>query len=328
MGLPVAVTESAAAKRWGIRKQWYQQLKALTADLEQIPDRPVLDDNDQQRLGIKLSEFSAEPGDSATFEDGPKYFTPPLCEDLPISPCCQSLWGGDKYPSDHRSLWPREPPMNEAAAELVNDYYDGWELADVITRHWCELQRGYRTAWTMTPPGNPVRRHARYNEITYKDPHKFLVPHVFDMFSARKPHQILIMISDHPAEESSLLRSEVIAMTTFMKWKMRSMSREQSLVYPVMVISIMNLFKVRVLQGHFDGTLHLRRSKMYDFAVEDHEEVMKIMVCWLRSMPHGDTTLSTQMPIFRRDPRDNEDDVDENVDRLTDDKVSRVPAGS
>lgn len=69
----------------------------------------------------------------------------------------------------------------------------------------------------------------------------------------------------------------------------------------------MNPFKVRILQGHFAGTLHIRRSKVYDFAVEDHEELMKIMICWLRSTPHGDAMLSTQMPIFRHDVHDDED---------------------
>lgn len=73
-----------------------------------------------------------------------------------------------------------------------------------------------------------------------------------------------------------------------------------------MVISIMNLFKVRMLQGHFDGTLNIRRSKVYDFAVD----VMKLVVCWLRSTPHGDTTLSTHMPIFRHDPHDDDPDDD------------------
>lgn len=63
----------------------------------------------------------------------------------------------------------------------------------------------------------------------------FLVRYVFDMFSKRRPHQILLLASDHPAEEDSLLRSEVIAMATFMKWKMLSMEREQSLVYPVSI---------------------------------------------------------------------------------------------
>ena len=125
MGLRLAEANASAAKRWAIRKQWYQQLKALVAQLEQIPNQPVLDDSDQQRLEIRLSEFSAEFEDPATSGNDWQYFTPLLCENLPISPCCQSLWGGDKYPSDHQSLWPREPPADERAAELVDDYYDG-----------------------------------------------------------------------------------------------------------------------------------------------------------------------------------------------------------
>lgn len=40
---------------------------------------------------------------------------------------------------------------------------------------------------------------------------------------------------------------------------------------------------------------------MYDFAVDDHEDVMKHVVGWLRSTAHGDTVLSMHMPIFRDD---------------------------
>jgi hypothetical protein len=59
------------------------------------------------------------------------------------------------------------------------------------------------------------------------------------------------------------------------------------------VISKHNLFKVYILLSHFDGELRIRRSRIYDFAVNDHEDVMKVVVCWLRATPHGDTALST-----------------------------------
>lgn len=75
-----------------------------------------------------------------------------------------------------------------------------------------------------------------------------------------------------------------------------------------MVISIANYFKLRILQGYFDGSLHIRRSKLYDFAVEDHEEVMKLAMCWLRSTPHGDTTMSAEMPYFKHQIREESDE--------------------
>lgn len=90
-----------------------------------------------------------------------------------------------------------------------------------------------------------------------------------------------------------------------------------------MVIFIMNLYKVRILQAHFDGTFHIRRSNLPDFAVDDHEELMTVMMCWLWSTPHGDTTLSTQIPIFKRDPHDeDDDDHDENAGGTKDGEVS------
>lgn len=78
----------------------------------------------------------------------------------------------------------------------------------------------------------PRRRGAIYCERGGEQ--QFLVRDVFDMFSKRKPHQILLMVSSHPiVEGDSLLRSELLAMTSYMKWKMRVMEREQSLVCPV-----------------------------------------------------------------------------------------------
>ncbi|OJD27005.1 hypothetical protein ACJ73_01602 [Blastomyces percursus] len=297
------VSNRSSTTRHALRKQWYRQLKDLVAALEEMSDHPVLDESDQRRLGIRLSNFSADPKDEVASEDEAQYFTPPLPENLPISPCCPSLWG-----NEHPTFWPREIPEEEYLAELVNDYYDGRHLADIIASHRNGSRWKYPTSWKWSSPGDPVRRGARYTEIGYFIEPKFLVPHVYDRSLKTRPHQILIMVSDHPADESSLFRTEVLVMSSFMRWKMLSMEREQSLVYPVMVISIMNLYKVRILQSHFDGTFHIRRSNMLDFAVDDHEELMKVMMCWLWSTPHGDTTLSTQIPIFKDYPRDDEDD--------------------
>jgi hypothetical protein len=62
--------------------------------------------------------------------------------------------------------------------------------------------------------------------------HYFLVLGVFDSFSTRKPHQILLLASDYPAHED-LLRVEVLVMASYMKWKMRMTRSEQSVVRPV-----------------------------------------------------------------------------------------------
>lgn len=68
-----------------------------------------------------------------------------------------------------------------------------------------------------------------------------------------------------------------------------------------MVIGILNRFKLHILQGHFDGRLNIQQSKIYDFQVADHEEIMKMVMCWLLSTPHGDTTYSTEMPLIESD---------------------------
>jgi hypothetical protein len=37
-------------------------------------------------------------------------------------------------------------------------------------------------------------------------------------------------------------------------------------------------------------------SKLYDFDVPDHQEVMDLFIRWLTPMAHGDTTLSLGCP--------------------------------
>lgn len=93
MGISLRDAETSSKQRYGIRKQWYRQLKDLISNVEEIPDRPILDRSEQQRLGIRMSGFSAEPDDAAPAEHEAQYFTPVLRENLPISPCCPSLGG-------------------------------------------------------------------------------------------------------------------------------------------------------------------------------------------------------------------------------------------
>lgn len=116
-------------------------------------------------------------------------------------------------------------------------------------RNWIRrqiLNRGFLHHWsgkilwlllTVDLPirlNEPIRRMARYTGHPCKC--AFVVPYVFDMFSSKRPHQILLMVSDHPADEDSLLRNEVLAMASFMRWKMNSFPRYQSLICPVSMI--------------------------------------------------------------------------------------------
>lgn len=143
MGLPLRDTSSK--KRHEIRKQWYRQLKGLVSNIEDIPDRPVLDHKEQERLGISMLTE-----DASRSEHEARYFTPVLPENLPISPCCPSRWVLENGGSSHESLWPRFLPDNEEAAELVEDYYDGRHLASVISHHLSKLQWRYPSPWKET----------------------------------------------------------------------------------------------------------------------------------------------------------------------------------
>ncbi|KLJ11483.1 hypothetical protein EMPG_13328 [Blastomyces silverae] len=295
-------------RRWELKKKWYQQLKALLADLEENSRQAILGEEDQQRLGIRFTRFSGDPEEDSNSD--PQFFTPLRRGNLPVSPCDRSLYHPDDNDA-HLSLWPREPHV------LDDDYLDGRQLADSITRHLSKITERRPSAWWETGPIEPRRRGVRWCDKLGLE-HYFIVEYIYDLFMKRKPHQILVMVSDHPpAQEDSLIRSEVLAMASFMRWKMNSMEREQSLVYPVLVIGILNRFKLHILQGHFDGCLNVRQSKIYDFQVADHEEIMKLVICWLMSTPHGDTTLSMDMPLVGSCDDTDDDDDDANTTEVT-----------
>lgn len=141
----------------------------------------------------------------------------------------------------------------------------------------------------------------------------WVVPSIFDRFSKEKPHLMLIMASDHGATDQ-LLKVEIIAMVSYMLSRMLSKTRRKHIIHPVsfchfahfyytfltgsiadgpqvLVVSILKPLQVRVLQGYFNGSLHVRCSKLSDFHVSDHEDPMTLVVRWLMSKPHGDTTV-------------------------------------
>jgi hypothetical protein len=62
---------------------------------------------------------------------------------------------------------------------------------------------------------------------------------------------------------------------------------------------------VRILQGHYDGHLNIRCSKLYNFNVPDHREVMDLIVRWELPLACGDTTLSGLQLSTKKDDEEN-----------------------
>lgn len=209
----------------------------------------VLDKFEQERLAIRVSNFSDDADDAwdSDSELGPRFFTPLPRGSLPISPCDPSLYDADDEADRHRSWWPQEPH------ELQDDYVDGRFLIGDIVRHIGHLDRSdvrftsmWKYSWsdstdsfffspsialsshwlqfryvrvcfsacclelTICSP-EPSDRRARCCDKLGIGEHYFTVPHVGYLSSKKRPHLMLVMVSDHSAEENSLLRSEVRA---------------------------------------------------------------------------------------------------------------------
>jgi hypothetical protein len=74
-------------------------------------------------------------------------------------------------------------------------------------------------------------RYAEKHTFDDREEHFWLVQHIFDQFS-RTPHLMLVMISDRPVDENPL-RSEIVAMVSFMLARFRSRSRRKHVLHPV-----------------------------------------------------------------------------------------------
>lgn len=141
----------ASAKRWEVKKQWYQEIKAIVFDLEANPAQAVLNADEQKRLGIQLSDFSGEPEHEEDLVDEPVYFTPVLREHLPVSPCSPSLYIPEEG-DEHVSLWRPtkvdvEPEFEPMYPSMDYDYYEGRALADNINCHLKKVNEQSPSMW-------------------------------------------------------------------------------------------------------------------------------------------------------------------------------------
>lgn len=84
-------------------------------------------------------------------------------------------------------------------------------------------------------------------------------------------------------------------------------------IQQVLVLSILTPVQVRVLQAHYDGTLHIARSKLYNFNVRDHQEIMDLLIRWMMPRPVGDTTSPKRRLPTIPDSFENWEDLEENA---------------
>lgn len=62
------------------------------------------------------------------------------------------------------------------------------------------------------------------------------------------------------------------------------------------MVSVVNTLQARIIQGHFDGKLRVRYSKLYNFNTTKHKKQMDLFVRWMIPRAHGNTRWVPPLP--------------------------------
>ncbi|KAH8816035.1 hypothetical protein F5884DRAFT_852495 [Xylogone sp. PMI_703] len=114
--------------------------------------------------------------------------------------------------------------------------------------------------------------------------------HVSDIPGSQYPHLRCMMLNNIPHNNDQLLRSEMLALTTYMYKRLESNEFAEHVVAPVILISFMGSRQARILQAHFDGeSVMIHYTKLYDLKNDDLG-TLNLFVRWGLCHPTGLTT--------------------------------------
>jgi len=227
-----------------------------------------------------MSDLDLENDNS--FESSPRFFIPLPRERLPVSTC-------DIDVEYHQSTYFPTPCVDDDLAS--EDYGDGLYVAHIIENHRVQLCMVFDI---KVPQWHGMSQSKKKNVRRYLQrpgEKSWAAVSTFETRRRGRPHILIRLVSDCHGE-TRLVKYELIAMTSYMIAMLESQSFPQHPIVPVLIISTLNDSTVRILQGHYDGHLNIRCSKLYNFNVPDHREAMDLIVRWELPLACGDTTLS------------------------------------
>ncbi|RFU30216.1 hypothetical protein B7463_g6133, partial [Scytalidium lignicola] len=128
--------------------------------------------------------------------------------------------------------------------------------------------------------------------------------HVSDVPGVQYPHLRCMMLNNINHDNDNLLRSELLAITTYMYKRLESNEFDEHVLAPVILISFMGSQQARILQAHFDGdSLIVGYTKLYNLKKEDNA-TLNVLVRWGLCYPTGITTCSRGITLpFRNSGR-------------------------
>lgn len=77
------------------------------------------------------------------------------------------------------------------------------------------------------------------------------------------------------------------------------------------MVSVINTLQARIIQGYYDGELHIQYSKLYNFDTVKHQESMDLFTRWMIPRARGNTTWSSPLPSLAESSEDEHNEVSE-----------------
>ncbi|PYI03947.1 hypothetical protein BO78DRAFT_373950 [Aspergillus sclerotiicarbonarius CBS 121057] len=239
-------------------------------------DHTALTDSDLEALGIKSSELDLE---GAPHGDHKSFYQPLPRSELPVI----------KWDKVRFSEW------SEGYSDEVHRVE--YTLQSVSNKLLCSwLENDKKLSWSQQEC-HRERPSVATGEHTFDAPYQWQTFADFQSDSIDIPHCSFRMY--HYAEpEESLRRSEVLAITGYMRCRLRQFDYVCHYTFPVVAISIFRS-KVRILHAYHDGHhLYVSKSQFVDVKENNHENY-ELLVRWVHGTDGGPVTAAEGKASWR-----------------------------
>ncbi|PLB51481.1 hypothetical protein P170DRAFT_453197 [Aspergillus steynii IBT 23096] len=255
-----SVTESR--DRYNLRKA----LTVMERDINALEktDMHTLDQGVLKRCRVRTLPLSLEGDDSLA----PTFFMALAPENMPEP---TEEYVDREYSTDSLTL-------SSERGRLIYLY-----LSSYVRKLMIDLPEVQRT-WSSNQIGD-----YNFGDLYRTFPPEFGTLSIIHVAKASKPHIKCIMHNDLDADDSHLLRGEILTVIRIMLGQLKQKVFVNHMVAPVLLFS-MNRRHPRVIEAYFDGQeLLMRRTSSYDFTFLNADG-FKTFAQWFLGGPIGDTS--------------------------------------
>ncbi|RFU26522.1 hypothetical protein B7463_g9815, partial [Scytalidium lignicola] len=228
---------------------------------------------DLHNLGIRKLHNSFE-GKQPKLD--PCFFTP-YPQDIMVRPT--DGWTAQKFPSYAASA---ESPIERARSlyDFLAAYLGGYRIRKLKPEHIkCNSEWVYQDINEYGFKG--LDEDGRTPNAAGQSPPQWVVLSIYHNEKGESPHLKGTMISDIEGKDVILYRGEILALVRIIKSRLHQSAFATHDFHPVFMLSITGTQHVRIIQGHFDGTiLIIQHSKFYNMQ-KSNDDTLKLLASLL-----------------------------------------------